>query len=96
MWLGGSSVFPKLSKLRDCGMYLFILHTILKLSYFFFSNDCSHFELEEPDFSLADEVRRDIERCAEIWTLYEEFYEGFQEKANEDWITFRSGFISVV
>uniref|UniRef100_A0ABM5FWF4 Cytoplasmic dynein 2 heavy chain 1 n=2 Tax=Agamidae TaxID=81953 RepID=A0ABM5FWF4_9SAUR len=53
-------------------------------------NDCSHFELEEPDFSLANEVRRDIESCAEIWALYEEFYEGFREKANEDWITFRS------
>ncbi|KAF7250799.1 Cytoplasmic dynein 2 heavy chain 1 [Varanus komodoensis] len=54
------------------------------------SNDCSHFELEVPDFSLADEVHRDIECCAEVWALYEQFYEGFQEKANEDWITFRS------
>uniref|UniRef100_A0A670IVV3 Dynein cytoplasmic 2 heavy chain 1 n=1 Tax=Podarcis muralis TaxID=64176 RepID=A0A670IVV3_PODMU len=53
-------------------------------------NDCCHFELEEPDFSLADEIRRDIESCAEIWALYEQFHEGFQEKANEDWITFRS------
>ncbi|XP_013915709.1 PREDICTED: cytoplasmic dynein 2 heavy chain 1 [Thamnophis sirtalis] len=53
-------------------------------------NDCCHFELEEPDFSLANEVRRDIECCAEVWSLYEQFYEGFQEKANEDWITFRS------
>ncbi|KAL8191062.1 UNVERIFIED_CONTAM: Cytoplasmic dynein 2 heavy chain 1, partial [Gekko kuhli] len=53
-------------------------------------NDCRHFELEEPDFLLSDEVRRDIDSCAEVWTLYEQFYEGFQEKANEDWITFRS------
>ncbi|XP_015268586.1 PREDICTED: cytoplasmic dynein 2 heavy chain 1 [Gekko japonicus] len=53
-------------------------------------NDCHHFELEEPDFLLADEVRRDIDTCAEVWALYEQFYEGFQEKANEDWITFRS------
>uniref|UniRef100_A0A670Y532 Dynein cytoplasmic 2 heavy chain 1 n=1 Tax=Pseudonaja textilis TaxID=8673 RepID=A0A670Y532_PSETE len=53
-------------------------------------NDCCHFDLEEPDFSLANEVRRDIECCAEVWSLYEQFYEGFQEKANEDWITFRS------
>uniref|UniRef100_A0A803SUA0 Dynein cytoplasmic 2 heavy chain 1 n=1 Tax=Anolis carolinensis TaxID=28377 RepID=A0A803SUA0_ANOCA len=53
-------------------------------------NDCCHFELEEPDFSLASEIRRDIDSCSEVWALYEEFQEGFQEKANEDWITFRS------
>ncbi|KAH0625160.1 hypothetical protein JD844_033332 [Phrynosoma platyrhinos] len=53
-------------------------------------NDCSHFDLEEPDFSLASEIRSDIDSCSEVWALYEEFYEGFQEKANEDWITFRS------
>ncbi|XP_053164065.1 cytoplasmic dynein 2 heavy chain 1 isoform X1 [Hemicordylus capensis] len=53
-------------------------------------NDFCHFELGEPDFSLADEVRRDIASCAEVWVLYEQFYGGFQEKANEDWITFRS------
>uniref|UniRef100_A0A452I6Q6 Uncharacterized protein n=1 Tax=Gopherus agassizii TaxID=38772 RepID=A0A452I6Q6_9SAUR len=52
--------------------------------------DCHHFELEEPDFSLAKAVCRDIENCAEVWALYEEFHQGFQEKAKEDWITFRS------
>ncbi|EMP37963.1 Cytoplasmic dynein 2 heavy chain 1 [Chelonia mydas] len=52
--------------------------------------DCHHFELEEPDFSLAKAVCRDIESCAEVWALYEEFHQGFQEKAKEDWITFRS------
>lgn len=59
-----------------------------------FSNDCSHFGLEEPDFSLANDVRRDIDCCTEVWVLYEQFYEGFQEKAKEDWITFRFGFVS--
>ncbi|XP_038236236.1 cytoplasmic dynein 2 heavy chain 1 isoform X1 [Dermochelys coriacea] len=52
--------------------------------------DCHHFELEEPDFSLAKAVCRDIENSAEVWALYEEFHQGFQEKAKEDWITFRS------
>ncbi|XP_069495113.1 cytoplasmic dynein 2 heavy chain 1 isoform X2 [Ambystoma mexicanum] len=53
-------------------------------------DDCLHFELEVPDFSLAEDIRRDIESCTQIWSLYEEFYHGFQEKAKEDWITFRS------
>ncbi|XP_019385809.1 PREDICTED: cytoplasmic dynein 2 heavy chain 1 [Crocodylus porosus] len=52
--------------------------------------DCHHFEIEEPDFSLAKTVCKDIESCAEVWSLYEEFHQGFQEKAKEDWITFRS------
>uniref|UniRef100_A0A8D0H431 Cytoplasmic dynein 2 heavy chain 1 n=1 Tax=Sphenodon punctatus TaxID=8508 RepID=A0A8D0H431_SPHPU len=53
-------------------------------------DDCHHFELEKPDFSLAEDVRKDIDSYAEVWALYEEFLQGFQEKANEDWITFRS------
>ncbi|NXI65822.1 DYHC2 protein, partial [Anseranas semipalmata] len=52
--------------------------------------ECHHFKLEEPDFSLSKVVSQDIKSCAGIWALYEEFYQGFQEKAKEDWITFRS------
>ncbi|NXV90779.1 DYHC2 protein, partial [Calonectris borealis] len=52
--------------------------------------ECHHFKLEEPDFSLSKVVCQDIKSCAEVWALYEEFYQGFQEKAKEDWITFRS------
>ncbi|KAF4787703.1 hypothetical protein TURU_168391 [Turdus rufiventris] len=52
--------------------------------------ECHHFKLEEPDLSLSEAVSQDIQSCAEIWALYEEFYQGFQEKAKEDWITFRS------
>ncbi|NXK72907.1 DYHC2 protein, partial [Amazona guildingii] len=51
---------------------------------------CHHFKLEEPDFSLSKVVCQDIKSCAEVWALYEEFYQGLQEKAKEDWITFRS------
>ncbi|KAB1272094.1 Cytoplasmic dynein 2 heavy chain 1 [Camelus dromedarius] len=53
-------------------------------------DDCHHFGLEEPNFSLAYSVSKDIESCAQIWALYEEFQQGFQEMANEDWITFRT------
>ncbi|KAG7470921.1 hypothetical protein MATL_G00119020 [Megalops atlanticus] len=52
--------------------------------------DCHHFDLSPPDFSLALETIKDIEEFSEMWSLYEEFQEGFQDKAKEDWITFRS------
>uniref|UniRef100_A0A8C0VSF5 Dynein heavy chain tail domain-containing protein n=1 Tax=Cyanistes caeruleus TaxID=156563 RepID=A0A8C0VSF5_CYACU len=52
--------------------------------------ECHNFKLEEPDLSLSEAVSQDIQSCAEVWALYEEFYQGFQEKAKEDWITFRS------
>lgn len=59
-----------------------------------FSEECHHFKLEEPDFSLSKVVCQDIKSCAEVWALYEEFYQGFQEKAKEDWITFRYDFVT--
>ncbi|KAG8452968.1 hypothetical protein GDO86_004684 [Hymenochirus boettgeri] len=52
--------------------------------------DCLHFGMEAPDFFLADEIRIDIEDCTKNWALYEEFYQGFNEKAKEDWISYRS------
>uniref|UniRef100_A0A8C2QHF6 Cytoplasmic dynein 2 heavy chain 1 n=1 Tax=Cricetulus griseus TaxID=10029 RepID=A0A8C2QHF6_CRIGR len=53
-------------------------------------DDCHHFALEEPNFSLAYSISKDIESCAQIWALYEEFQQGLQEMASEDWITYRS------
>ncbi|XP_041920571.1 cytoplasmic dynein 2 heavy chain 1 [Alosa sapidissima] len=52
--------------------------------------DCRHFELDAPDFSEAEEIVRDMEEFSQMWCLYEEFQEGFQASAKEDWITFRS------
>ncbi|KAK6296185.1 hypothetical protein J4Q44_G00338980 [Coregonus suidteri] len=51
--------------------------------------DCRHFELEAPDFSLAEETIRDMEEYGQMWSLYEDWQEDFQKKAKEDWITFR-------
>ena len=47
--------------------------------------------LEDHNISLSEteSISKDIESCAQIWALYEEFQQGFQEMANEDWITFR-------
>ncbi|KAM9801492.1 cytoplasmic dynein 2 heavy chain 1 [Neosynchiropus ocellatus] len=52
--------------------------------------DCAFFDLEVPEFPAAQEVKTDMEECSEMWGLYEEWHLGFAEKAQEDWITFRS------
>ncbi|XP_056229968.1 cytoplasmic dynein 2 heavy chain 1 isoform X2 [Seriola aureovittata] len=52
--------------------------------------DCAYFDLEVPDFSLAEETKRGMEEYSQMWGLYEEWQQGFTEKAQEDWITFRS------
>uniref|UniRef100_A0A3Q1J7D9 Cytoplasmic dynein 2 heavy chain 1 n=1 Tax=Anabas testudineus TaxID=64144 RepID=A0A3Q1J7D9_ANATE len=52
--------------------------------------DCAYFDLEAPDFSLAEQTKRDMEEYSQMWGLYEEWQQGFTEKAQEDWITFRS------
>ncbi|XP_043928516.1 cytoplasmic dynein 2 heavy chain 1 isoform X1 [Protopterus annectens] len=53
-------------------------------------DDCSHFDLQQPDTSLSTDIKKDIESYAQMWSLYEEFHQGFMEKAKEDWISFRS------
>lgn len=66
--------------------------SFVKVQYFDFylcSDDCHHFGLEEPNFSMAYSISKDIESCAQIWALYEEFQQGLQEMAKEDWITYR-------
>uniref|UniRef100_A0A3Q3KJ04 Cytoplasmic dynein 2 heavy chain 1 n=1 Tax=Monopterus albus TaxID=43700 RepID=A0A3Q3KJ04_MONAL len=52
--------------------------------------DCAYFDLEAPDFSLAEETKRDMKEYSQMWGLYEAWHQGFTEKAQEDWITFRS------
>ncbi|XP_069747277.1 cytoplasmic dynein 2 heavy chain 1 isoform X4 [Narcine bancroftii] len=52
--------------------------------------DCRHFKVEEPEFELAECLRGDLEQCANMWSLYEEFTNGLESMVNEDWISFRS------
>uniref|UniRef100_A0A3B4GDC8 Cytoplasmic dynein 2 heavy chain 1 n=1 Tax=Pundamilia nyererei TaxID=303518 RepID=A0A3B4GDC8_9CICH len=52
--------------------------------------DCAYFNLETPSFSVAEETKRDMEECSQMWGLYEEWHQGFSENAQEDWISFRS------
>ncbi|ESO93665.1 hypothetical protein LOTGIDRAFT_209197 [Lottia gigantea] len=53
-------------------------------------SDCQHFGLEEPDFGAVEELRNDIKNYESMWGLYENFNNGLQELAKEDWISFRS------
>uniref|UniRef100_H2M4S9 Cytoplasmic dynein 2 heavy chain 1 n=1 Tax=Oryzias latipes TaxID=8090 RepID=H2M4S9_ORYLA len=52
--------------------------------------DCTYFDLDPPDFSMAEEIKVDMEELSQTWSLYEEWQQGFTDKAHEDWITFRS------
>uniref|UniRef100_A0A8C1IPK5 Dynein cytoplasmic 2 heavy chain 1 n=1 Tax=Cyprinus carpio TaxID=7962 RepID=A0A8C1IPK5_CYPCA len=52
--------------------------------------DCEHFTLSPPDVSLATDTLRDLQECSEMWEVYEEFQQGLDEHAEQDWISFRS------
>ncbi|KAK3100036.1 hypothetical protein FSP39_013759 [Pinctada imbricata] len=52
--------------------------------------DCEHFGLDLPDFEVAEQLRADMENMESMWGLYENFNNGLQELAKEDWISFRS------
>uniref|UniRef100_A0AAY5F0X4 Cytoplasmic dynein 2 heavy chain 1 n=1 Tax=Electrophorus electricus TaxID=8005 RepID=A0AAY5F0X4_ELEEL len=52
--------------------------------------DCEHFELDIPDMSLAYDTLRDLQECSDMWAFYEQFQQGLEHSAQQDWITFRS------
>lgn len=54
-----------------------------------YSGECACFNLDTPDFSLAEETKRDLDGFSQMWGVYEEWQQGFTEKAQQDWITFR-------
>lgn len=56
----------------------------------FFREDCEHFSLNTPDVSLATDTLRNLEECSVMWELYEDFQQGLDENAEQDWISFRS------
>ncbi|KAJ8027756.1 Cytoplasmic dynein 2 heavy chain 1 [Holothuria leucospilota] len=53
-------------------------------------SDCHHFQLDEPQFPLADEIRTDLHQLQGMWLLYEEFSTGMEAIEKEDWVVFRS------
>ena len=53
------------------------------------SFECSHFGVPEPSFPVAEELKQDIAVNEAMWQIYEEFSNGLEELAKEDWISFR-------
>lgn len=51
--------------------------------------DCEHFGLDVPDMSLASDTLHDLQRCSDMWSLYEEFQNTLNTSAQQDWISFR-------
>ena len=51
--------------------------------------DCQHFNLDVPDFEVAEELKQNLEHHEGLWGLFEEFNNGLQDLAKEDWISFR-------
>ncbi|KAJ7371958.1 Cytoplasmic dynein 2 heavy chain 1 [Desmophyllum pertusum] len=51
--------------------------------------ECQHFGVSEPQFTSAEELKVDISHHETMWGLYEEFSNGLDELAKEDWISFR-------
>ena len=52
-------------------------------------NDCEHFDMELPEFTLAEEVKADLESYTSTWGLCEEFKNGMKDLEQEDWLSFR-------
>ena len=46
--------------------------------------------MDEPEFPVADELTADLTRYESMWGLFEEFNNGLQDLAKEDWISFRT------
>ena len=53
------------------------------------STDSEHFGCDRPSFALLEELREDITRHEEMWSLYEEYSTQLGEMSSQDWITFR-------
>jgi dynein heavy chain 2 len=45
--------------------------------------------MELPDLEIANELKSDMANYESMWGLYEDFNNGLQELAKEDWISFR-------
>lgn len=53
------------------------------------SVDAEHFGCPPPQLPLMEELRADIARHEEMWTLYEDYSTQLREMTTQDWISFR-------
>ena len=55
----------------------------------YYSFECKHFGVPEPEFPVANELKADIEEYESNWILFEQFNNGLCELTKEDCISFR-------
>uniref|UniRef100_A0AC34Q440 Dynein heavy chain linker domain-containing protein n=1 Tax=Panagrolaimus sp. JU765 TaxID=591449 RepID=A0AC34Q440_9BILA len=53
-------------------------------------NDCEQFGLEIPEFSILDEMEKDLQEYENNYLLYEKFNTELEKLGSEEWILFRS------
>jgi dynein heavy chain 2 len=52
-------------------------------------SDCSHFGIEQPDFSSFDSLENDMLKSKDAWNICQEYVAGIQKFAEQDWISSR-------
>ncbi|KAI9144619.1 dynein heavy chain and region D6 of dynein motor-domain-containing protein [Paraphysoderma sedebokerense] len=52
--------------------------------------DCDHFSLQKPQFQSYDQLKEDIAKTDEAWTVIDEFTNEVNAVMVEDWISFRN------
>ena len=51
--------------------------------------DCTHFGLPDPELPLLGQLQEEIDTYDRTWALYDQFYSGLGELAQQDWLSFR-------
>ena len=51
--------------------------------------ECKHFDMQCPDFPELEELREDVTRTTDSWSLYEKFKTEMEGLAAEDWMSIR-------
>ncbi|XP_069679211.1 cytoplasmic dynein 2 heavy chain 1 isoform X2 [Periplaneta americana] len=84
---GGPEVLTKsLKVLREKRQeWELLLQTRTKLM-----EDCSHFGIDNPEFSFFEEIESDLKKHESMWSLFDEFNTGIEDMSKEEWIVFRS------
>lgn len=67
----------------------FGLFEIIKINIGNFRTECEQFGIEKLEMPFFDEMENDLKSYENNWLLYEQFNNGLQEMANEEWLLFR-------
>ena len=53
------------------------------------NKDCQHFGRAKPQLGYYDKMKDELEEQNASWGVFEEFKQGIEEFAKEEWLTFR-------